>query len=71
MRLARFLVVTTIVGHLVSAPSAYSADLSGLLQQFASSVHGWSDLDSRLTELDNQINQARAKVEGYVERLNI
>ncbi|CAN5221911.1 hypothetical protein BH10CYA1_BH10CYA1_07210 [soil metagenome] len=60
MRLFKGLIVTAIVGSLINCTPAYSADISGLLQQFSSSVHSWGDLESRLSQLDQQIDQGRA-----------
>ncbi|MEP6756492.1 MAG: hypothetical protein ABJA67_13385, partial [Chthonomonadales bacterium] len=60
MRFGKSLIVTAIVGSLINSAPAYSADISGLLQQFSSSVHSWGDLESRLSQLDQQIDQGRA-----------
>jgi len=59
MRLAKSLVVTAIAGCLVAGSPAYSADFTQILQQFSSSVRSWSDLESRLNVLTNQLNSAQ------------
>lgn len=59
MRLSRSLVATAIVGYLLSGAPAYSADIGQVLQQFSSSVKSWNELESRLSELNNQLNLAQ------------
>ncbi len=60
MRLVKSLIATAIAGHIFGGSPAYSADISQILQQFSSSVHGWSDLESRLTDLTNELNAAQS-----------
>ncbi|MBC7999869.1 MAG: S-layer homology domain-containing protein [Leptolyngbya sp.] len=59
MRLPKSLIATAIVGYLLSASPAYSADIGQVLQQFSSSVKSWNELESRLSELSNQLNLAQ------------
>ncbi len=60
MRLVKGLIASAIASHIFGGSPAYSADISQILQQFSSSVHGWSDLESRLNDLTNELNSAQS-----------